>query len=61
MKGNKSYSEWSKENQGKYWIPSEPLTDDFALSPWEGEFSFNNVGEYVQYRNGEWIKVNETE
>ena len=61
MKGNKSYSEWSKEKQGKYWIASEPLTGEFALSPWEGEFSFNNVGEYVQYRNGEWIKVNETE
>jgi hypothetical protein len=57
MLGNKKYDEWCKENAGKYWVPTEPLTGDFALSPWEGEFSYTLNGDYVQYRNGEWVKV----
>ena len=57
MKGLEKYNEWCKANAGKHWVPSEPLTHDFALSPWEGEYSYNSRGEYVQYRNGEWIKV----
>jgi len=57
MEGLDNYRKWCKENQGKYWVSDEPLTGNFALSPWEGEFSYNNVGEYVQYRNGEWVKV----
>jgi len=57
MKGMDSYQKWSKENAGKYWVPTEPCPYEFALSPWEGEYSFNNVGKYVQYRNGEWHEV----
>lgn len=54
MKGNNSYNKWSKENQGKYWVPTEPCSYTFAKSPWEDEISVNNVGETVQYRGGEW-------
>jgi hypothetical protein len=57
MDGLKEYSEWSKANAGKYWIPDEPLTHDFPTSPWEGEFSYTSNGDYVQYRNGEWVEV----
>lgn len=57
MQGNNDYLKWSRENAGKYWVPTEPCTHEFATSPWEGEYSFNNVGEYVQYRNGEWHLV----
>ena len=57
MKGNEAYDKFCKENAGKYWVSTEPCPYEFALSPWEGEFSYNNVGDYVQYRNGEWIKV----
>lgn len=57
MINDTAYNKWSKENQGKYWVPDEPCTYEFALSPWEGEYSYNSVGEYVQYRNGEWVKV----
>jgi len=56
---NTEYEKWCKENAGKYWVSAEPCPYTFATSPWEGEYSFNNVGEYVQYRNGEWVKVNE--
>ena len=52
-----SYQKWSKENAGKYWVPTEPCPYEFALSPWEGEFSFDNVGKLQQYRNGEWHEV----
>jgi hypothetical protein len=57
MNGDTEYNKWSKENAHKYWVPDEPLTGGFAISPWEGEFSYNLKGEYVQYRNGEWVKV----
>ena len=57
MDGLDNYRKWCKENQGKYWVPDEPLTGGLATSPWEGEFSHNLIGEYVQYRNGAWIKV----
>ena len=61
MQGLEKYNEWCKKNAGKYWVPDEPLTGDFALSPWEGEFSYTSNGEYVQYRNGKWNKVNDAE
>ena len=57
MKGLEKYNEWCKDNAGKYWVSTEPCPYEFALSPWEGEYSYNSVGEYVQYRNEEWIKV----
>lgn len=57
MINDDAYNKWSKENGHKYWVPNEPCTYEFAISPWEGEYSYNSVGEYVQYRNGEWVKV----
>lgn len=59
MQGLENYQQWCEENAGKYWVSDEPCTYKFATSPWEGEYSYNNVGEYVQYCNGKWVKVNE--
>ena len=54
---NKKYQERSRNNTIG-WVSKEPITGKFASDPWEGQFGYNNVGEYVQYRNGIWTKVN---
>lgn len=61
MIGDTEYAKWSKENAHKYWVATEPCPYKFASSPWEGEFSYTSTGEYVQYRNGDWVKVNDAE
>jgi len=48
-----THEEWSKNNTIG-WVPKEPTTKEFALSPWEGEITFNNIGQTVQYRHGIW-------
>jgi len=48
-----TYEEWSKNNTIG-WVSEEPTTKQFALSPWEGEISLNNIGEVIQYCNGTW-------
>ena len=58
MKGNDTYDKWCKENAGKYWVSDEPCEYQFATSPWEGEITINNIGETVQYTNGEWQLFN---
>ena len=54
---NTAYEEWSRNNTIG-WVSEEPTLKQFALSPWEGEITFNNIGLTVQYRNGTWVKVN---
>lgn len=55
MDGIDNYKKWCKENKGKYWIAEELSGFEFATEPWEGQFSYKATGEYVQYRNGEWV------
>ena len=50
---SEKYEEWSKNNTTG-WIPNEPTKLKFASEPWEGQYGWNNVGKYVQFRNGEW-------
>ena len=50
---NEKYEEWSKNNTTG-WIATEPTKLKFASEPWEGQYGWNNVGEYVQFRNGKW-------
>lgn len=54
MKGLDNYKKWCEENKGKYWLPDEPCTIEFATEPWEGQFKYTCNGEFVQYRNGTW-------
>jgi len=49
---NDAYDKWTRENTVG-WISTEP-TKQFALSPWQGEIGYNNIGQVVQYRNGVW-------
>jgi hypothetical protein len=50
---NDAYDKWTRENTVG-WISTEPTTKQFALSPWQGEIGYNNIGQVVQYRNGVW-------
>ena len=50
-----SFSKWAKENPSLGYTPTEPTDMKFATEPWEGQFSYTNAGEYVQYRNGTWV------
>ncbi|MDC1281552.1 hypothetical protein N8Z09_02740 [Methylophilaceae bacterium] len=51
---NTTHEEWSKNNTIGL-VPEEPTNIKFATEPWEGQFGLNNVGEYVQYKNGTWV------
>ena len=53
---SKQYKEWSKNNTTG-WIATEPTKLKFSSEPWEGQFGWNNGGEYVQFRNGNWHYV----
>ena len=50
---SKQYKEWSKNNTTG-WLSTEPTKLKFSSEPWEGQYGWNNVGEYVQFRNGKW-------
>lgn len=50
-----NFKKWSKENPSLGYTPTEPTKLEFATEPWEGQFSYTNAGEYVQYRNGTWV------
>ena len=47
-----NFKKWSKQNPTVGYTPTEPTKLEFATEPWEGQFSYTNAGEYVQYRNG---------
>ncbi len=50
------YEEWSKNNTTG-WLATEPTKLKFSSEPWEGQYGWNNVWEYVQFRNGKWHYV----
>jgi hypothetical protein len=49
------YKGLTYESDGKQYVSSGSTSNFiFATSPWEGEITFNNIGNVVQYRNGVW-------
>ena len=49
------YKGLTYESDGKQYVSSGSTSNlVFATSPWEGEITFNNIGNVVQYRNGVW-------